>query len=301
MQRMTTTEIDEEMCTGCGLCVDECPTGVISLEGTIARVTDEYCMNCDHCAAVCPENAIVVKWVDEDALKLTTVENRYTWLAYGEYDTAALVNLMRSRRSCRVYDKTPVPAAVLDDLVRVGITAPSGTNSQQWAFTVLSSRDAVMKLGRAVAGFFEKVCRMSESGLNRLASRIFSDDRLGYFYREHYETVMQGLEDMKTGGDMLFHNASAVIVISMKPGASTPCEDAAMASQNILLASHAMGYGTCMIGYAVSAMQNSPSIQAVAGIPRDEKVYSVITVGRPVHEYTKPAGRKTPETRFYGG
>ncbi|MEZ4578721.1 MAG: nitroreductase family protein [Desulfobacterales bacterium] len=39
------------------------------------------------------------------------------------------------RRSCRNYKETPVPASVLEDLVRIGITAPSGTNSQMWTFT----------------------------------------------------------------------------------------------------------------------------------------------------------------------
>lgn len=50
-------------------------------------------------------------------------------------------------------------------------------------------------------------------------------------------------------------------------GASTATEDALLAAENILLAAHALGYGTCLIGFAVAAMHANPRLQAGMPVP----------------------------------
>jgi ferredoxin len=51
--------VSEEMCVGCGLCVEECPVGAISLqENDIAAINDDECIRCGHCHEVCPEEAV---------------------------------------------------------------------------------------------------------------------------------------------------------------------------------------------------------------------------------------------------
>lgn len=50
--------VNEEMCTGCGICVDECPVGAMSLSEDTARINDEECIRCGRCHDVCPEDAV---------------------------------------------------------------------------------------------------------------------------------------------------------------------------------------------------------------------------------------------------
>jgi UDP-glucose 4-epimerase len=47
-------------CTGCGLCTDVCPTGVISLDGGAAQISAS-CKGCGRCAMVCPAEAITLR------------------------------------------------------------------------------------------------------------------------------------------------------------------------------------------------------------------------------------------------
>ena len=50
--------INEELCTGCQTCVDECLAGAISMEGDIAVINDNKCIRCAVCHDVCPEDAV---------------------------------------------------------------------------------------------------------------------------------------------------------------------------------------------------------------------------------------------------
>ena len=50
--------INEELCTGCRTCVDECSAGAISMEENIASIDDDECIRCGVCHDVCLENAV---------------------------------------------------------------------------------------------------------------------------------------------------------------------------------------------------------------------------------------------------
>ena len=52
-------KVDKDECTGCGTCVEECPTEAISLnDDDIAVVNDDDCTECGLCVDSCPTNAI---------------------------------------------------------------------------------------------------------------------------------------------------------------------------------------------------------------------------------------------------
>lgn len=46
-------------CTGCGLCIEACPAGAISLSHGRAQI-DGTCKGCGRCAALCPAGAIIL-------------------------------------------------------------------------------------------------------------------------------------------------------------------------------------------------------------------------------------------------
>ncbi len=57
-----TSQIDTDLCTGCGTCVDSCPTDAISLNTeNLAQRDAEACLGCGICARFCPEEAISLK------------------------------------------------------------------------------------------------------------------------------------------------------------------------------------------------------------------------------------------------
>ena len=50
--------VNEDMCTGCGTCAEECPAGTMSLEDDTAVIDEAECIRCGKCHDVCPEEAV---------------------------------------------------------------------------------------------------------------------------------------------------------------------------------------------------------------------------------------------------
>ena len=298
MTETVPVRIDAARCSGCGQCCDVCPATTIELLKGKAVVSGSRCLVCGHCAAVCPEEAVSVDGLDAEASAFATLRPGNQWVRYGEFDTASLVALLRSRRSCRHFTEKPVKREVLEDLIRIGVTAPSGTNSQAWTFNILATRQDVIRLMEEIGRFFIRLNRLARIPAVRLFSRI-GGGVLDAYYRRHYESVEKALADWRQSGkDRLFHGATAVILVGSRPGASTPAEDALLATQNILLGAHAMGLGSCLIGFAVAAMKRNPRIQQHVGIPKEEAIHAAIALGHPDQAFCRPAGRKKPVVRF---
>ncbi|RJX34512.1 MAG: nitroreductase [Desulfurivibrio sp.] len=288
--------IDSGRCIGCGLCVAVCPDRTLCLTGDKAAVCGTECISCGHCQAVCPTGAVSVS---PAAMDFATFREELHWLPFGDFDLVSLVRLMRSRRSCRNFTEQPVSLDLLEDLVRIGTTAPSGTNSQGWTFTIVEPREEVIRFGNQVAAFFSRLNNLAANPLLRLASRLFAGDRLGRYYRSYYPTIARGLAEWREQGrDRLFHGAPAVMLVGGRDDASCPAEDAMLASQNILLAAHAMGLGTCLIGFAVEAIRHEPALKARLVIPVGESIYAVIALGYPAEKYQQVCGRKAVTPRY---
>jgi heterodisulfide reductase subunit A len=58
-----TALVDEEVCAGCGICVEVCPFGATSLDECwgVSRVNGVLCKGCGACAAACPSKAICLQ------------------------------------------------------------------------------------------------------------------------------------------------------------------------------------------------------------------------------------------------
>jgi ferredoxin len=54
-------KVDKDECTGCGTCVEECPSEAISLnDDDIAVVNEDDCTECGLCVDACPTSAITL-------------------------------------------------------------------------------------------------------------------------------------------------------------------------------------------------------------------------------------------------
>ncbi len=53
-----TAKVNKKNCTGCGSCVDVCPTEAIDMDGDIAKIEQEECICCETCIDECSAGAL---------------------------------------------------------------------------------------------------------------------------------------------------------------------------------------------------------------------------------------------------
>ena len=51
--------VKQQSCTGCGVCIDDCPAGAIELTPDgVAEIDESECIRCGRCHDVCPQEAV---------------------------------------------------------------------------------------------------------------------------------------------------------------------------------------------------------------------------------------------------
>lgn len=62
MSKRTIIKIDENKCTGCGLCIPNCPEGALQIiDGKARLISDLFCDGLGACIGHCPEGAIITE------------------------------------------------------------------------------------------------------------------------------------------------------------------------------------------------------------------------------------------------
>lgn len=62
LKDVVTLKLDENKCTGCGMCLDVCPHEVFKMNEKHVKIHNrDACMECGACSLNCPANAISVQ------------------------------------------------------------------------------------------------------------------------------------------------------------------------------------------------------------------------------------------------
>jgi nitroreductase len=158
------------------------------------------------------------------------------------------------RRAVRFYSSRVVQPEVVRKLIDAAIRAPSAVNQQPWAFVVVQDASLLRRLSDSAKTLMLSSMR---PGTPTWTHRpILSDPAFNVFY-----------------------DADTLIVICAHFGTSWPAnEDCCLAAQNLMLAAHGLGLGTCPIGFAREAL-NAPAWKRELGIPDDHAAVIPVLVG----------------------
>ena len=62
LKGVTTLQLNDDLCNGCGMCEEVCPHAVLTVENGIARIVErDACMECGACARNCRPGALTVR------------------------------------------------------------------------------------------------------------------------------------------------------------------------------------------------------------------------------------------------
>lgn len=179
------------------------------------------------------------------------------------------------RRSVRAYTEDSVPEETIMEIVKAGFHAPNGHNNQGLRFAVISDRARLDKC----------------SDIAKMMS-------IAYFTKVNAEQPNDTIEDLlkllKKPGFDIFYGAPALILVFASPACLTPVEDGTLAAENMMLAAHSLGIGSCWIGFA-SPLQQAPELMKDLNVPADHRLIAPLIFGYPKKSEMRPSARAEPQ------
>ena len=182
-------------------------------------------------------------------------------------------DVIKTRRTVRSYTDEPVSEQDLRELIDLATLAPTGMNLQPWAFTVITDRQTLDTLNARVL----PVLRSS-----------------GFFESIQIEGLKQALNDPAHD---IFHRAPALVVIAgnkQAPGAMIDCQ---LAAENLFLAAHAKGLGTCYMGFLMFG-RDDLEVCSLLRIPEGYELMAAAVVGHPGVPPAGPPRRNPPRIEW---
>ncbi|MBI5191162.1 MAG: nitroreductase family protein [Nitrospirae bacterium] len=182
-------------------------------------------------------------------------------------------DVLAGRRSVRRFRPEPVPRDVLMKILAAGSWAPSPTNRQGWEFAAVYSDSLKKEMADAARGAWDDACAKA-GGISGTVSEY-------------------------AGNFVWFADAPVVIVVSARrpegfmqslfggdagtvSGSGTA---AAMAAQNIMLAAHAEGIGTCCLTGPLAA---GDRLKKIAGVGGRFEIVCLVALGYPAETPAAP-------------
>lgn len=244
--------INSEMCTGCSLCVNDCPGGCIKLTGSKAEFKAEKCMECGHCFAICPVGAVSMNNYDTSNCAEVT--------DFTQIDSETFLQAVKSRRTVRNFTDEPVEQCDIDKILEAGRYAPTGANAQDVHYTILGSKQDEVEA---------ECIKLFRKGLDIA------------------KPVAKAVSSMNIDDKFFFKGAPLVIVVTGKSSVN-----AGLASAYMELMANTLGLGVLYSGFFVICSKISPKIRKLIKLQKGEKVISCMIIGHSKVRYKRIAPRK---------
>jgi nitroreductase len=205
------------------------------------------------------------------------------------------------RRSVRKYKDSQVPEDLIRRLLEMARFAPSAGNSQSWRFMVIRDKktiESMEKYGQKRAKFFMFWLNWRTSPLGKIAW-LYSQAGIRILRNDLHPIPHGALSAMADGTLKLFQSAPTVILIlEDRRGAAKPELDCGIAGQNIVLAAHSLGLGTCWVGL-VELLKYGLKWRRKLGISYPYRLVEGIAVGYPVGHPDGMIERELHEVEWY--
>ena len=198
-----------------------------------------------------------------------------------------LFDAIRGRKSIRRFKQTPVPDEVINKILDAGRFAPSANNTQQWKFIVIKDREVLKKMAAAVRDMIDRMIPHAED--EKQAQRLAAYKGTYYTFFEKAPVVIAVfMEGYDAGTEKLLakmgYAAEDIARLRPNPG----LQSVAAAIEHMLLAAHALGYGSCWMTGPLVAQD---AFEKLLGFGKETFIAALLSLGVP-DEHPGPRPRK---------
>jgi nitroreductase len=200
---------------------------------------------------------------------------------------------IKGRRSIRKYKKgAKIPKEHIVAMIEAASWAPSSTNVQPWRFIVVTATELIAKMSQTVFDAYQELSqRAYDAGEKRVAAFCRFMRSYGGFFADasavvvactkRYDISRFGLDEydlMEKVKQLKGPDMEAILLRSVE-------KSVAMATQNLLLKAHELGYGTCIMD---SPLAIEAQLRKMLNIEEALRLVFVIPLGIPDQEPQAP-------------
>lgn len=192
------------------------------------------------------------------------------------------------RKSIRRFKQTPVPDEDLGKILDAGRRAPSANNTQPWSFVVIQDPVMLKNMADAVRAMIDRMVPFAEN--EKQAERLKAYKSSYYtFFEKAPAVIAVCMEEYDAGTDLLLarmgYSAEDIKRLRPVPG----LQSVAAAIENILLAAHALGFGSCWMTGPLVAQE---AFQELLGLGKGKFIAALLPMGVPDED--PPARSRKP-------
>jgi len=190
-----------------------------------------------------------------------------------------VLEAIAGRRSVKKFADTRVEDEKLRKIAQAALWAPSGQNLQPLRLWMIRDRERIAKIEGEVYRFGLKLKRL------RPLIQLFAGDLRG----------AKGKRVFKSLKEQLFNGAPVLVMTGADPKESTTSRiDCTLAAQNIQLAAHGLGLGSCYVGWAKLAGR-LPALRRELKIPPGVEIVDGVVIGYPAGPRGAPKRKELDE------
>ena len=194
-------------------------------------------------------------------------------------DYKSFLLLAKSRRSIRKYTNQKVSHEVVEQLIEAASWAPSNHNRQGWKFIIFEDMTEIRSLA-------EKIRNFIKNSIEEFPKLIAEQSQELVYYSGAFEQAPVLILTMHKKSPAV---GKRFMKLASSELASGEAVSTAMACQNLLLAAHALGLGTCIMTAPLLAGQIWKSLD---NLPIGYEPTCLIAVGYPAETPQSPRRKK---------
>ena len=188
-----------------------------------------------------------------------------------------LFDAIQGRKSIRRFKQTPVPDEDIKKILDAGRFAPSANNTQPWSFVVIQDPVMLKNMAAATRDMIDKMVPYAEN--EKQAQRLAAYKNNYYTFFENAPVVIAVfMESSDAGTDRLLarmgYSAEDRKRLRPLPG----LQSVSAAIENILLAVHALGYGSCWMTGPLVAQE---AFEKLLGFGKEKFIAALLPIGVP--------------------
>ncbi len=203
-------------------------------------------------------------------------------------DTA--MGFLKGRRSIRSYTAEPVPREDIERMVEAASWAPSGSNTQNWRFVAVTTRETICAMAEEVRGTVDSLAAKIPSP--RAVNELTAYSRYYAFFDK--APLVFGIVGKPYGSIAARIYERYDLIKGYSSGAELQGPSAAI--QNLLLMAHALGYGSCWMTGPMIARE---ALERILDVNAPDRLVAIVPVGKPAATPKAPARNPVSEILAY--